>query len=71
MCARGGTTIATAPKTMSAHHKPIVHAAPVVDEWGIYDPDRAGLAAVFAKLEAKLAPHTLARASLTGIYERR
>jgi hypothetical protein len=53
MCARGGTALAVAPKTMSAHHKPIVHAAPVVDEWGIYDPDRAGLAAVFAKLEAK------------------
>jgi hypothetical protein len=38
---------------MSPHDKPIVHAAPIVDEWGIYDPDRAGLAAVFAKLDAK------------------
>jgi hypothetical protein len=26
---------------------------PVVDEWGFYDPCRAGLSAVFDRLEAK------------------
>ncbi len=30
-----------------------VNASPVVDEWGIYDPDRAGLAAVLQRLEAR------------------
>jgi hypothetical protein len=29
------------------------HAAPIVDEWGIYDPDRAGLAAVLERLDAR------------------
>jgi hypothetical protein len=40
---------------MSTHNKTILHTPPVVDEWGIYDPDRAGLAAVFERLEAKYA----------------
>lgn len=35
---------------MPSHDKPLVQGEPVVDEWGIYDPDRAGLAAVFEKL---------------------
>jgi hypothetical protein len=38
---------------MSAQRKPTVQREPVVDEWGFYDPDRAGLAAVFARLDAK------------------
>jgi hypothetical protein len=38
---------------MSSHNKTIVNTQPVVDEWGIYDPSRAGLAAVLERLEAK------------------
>jgi hypothetical protein len=30
-----------------------VTTGPIVDEWGIYDPDRAGLAAVLEKLEVR------------------
>lgn len=41
---------------MSSHDKSLVPAEPVVDEWGIYDPDRAGLAALFERLEAKHPP---------------
>lgn len=37
---------------MPSQNKLAVPAPPVVDEWGIYDPDRAGLAALFEKLEA-------------------
>jgi hypothetical protein len=29
---------------------------PAVDEWGVYDPQQAGLAALFAKLDAKKTP---------------
>jgi hypothetical protein len=43
---------------MSAHHKPAEHTEPIVDEWGFYDPDRAGLAAVMARLEARAATPT-------------
>lgn len=28
-------------------------ARPAVDEWGVYDPQQAGLAALFARLDAK------------------
>ena len=39
--------------------------SPVVDEWGIYDPDRAGLAAVFARVNARpLAPLSAGQAVL-------
>ena len=38
---------------MSSQSKPNVYYAPVVDEWGIYDPERAGLAAVFEKIEER------------------
>jgi hypothetical protein len=38
---------------MSGHSKRGVQTPPVVDEWGFYDPARAGLAAVMDRLEAK------------------
>ena len=38
---------------MSSHDKSLIPAEPVVDEWGIYDPERAGLVALFEKLDAK------------------
>jgi hypothetical protein len=41
---------------MPSHNKPIVPAEPVADEWGFYDPDRAGLAALFEKLDARQVP---------------
>ena len=39
--------------TMSAQEKRVIHSGPVVDEWGFYDPDRAGLNALFEKLDAR------------------
>ena len=39
-------------QTMSPQNKPAANQ-PVVDEWGFYDPYRAGLSAVFDKLEAQ------------------
>lgn len=41
---------------MSSHNKPLVPTEPVADEWGFYDPDRAGLAALFEKLDARQTP---------------
>ena len=38
---------------MASHDKAIAQAQPFVDEWGIYDPDQAGLAAVLEKIEAR------------------
>jgi hypothetical protein len=38
---------------MSSHTKRGVDTPPVVDEWGFYDPSRAGLAAVLDRLDAK------------------
>jgi hypothetical protein len=38
---------------MSSQIKRGVTAPPVVDEWGFYDPARAGLAAVMDRLEAR------------------
>ncbi|MGE0042704.1 MAG: hypothetical protein AB7H88_14715 [Vicinamibacterales bacterium] len=29
---------------------------PAVDEWGMYDPEQAGLAALFARLDARSRP---------------
>jgi hypothetical protein len=49
---RRGTSFAEAAKTMSSPNKSFVKA-PVADEWGFYDPDRAGLAAVLEKLELR------------------
>lgn len=40
---------------MSARLERGAQTPPVVDEWGIYDPARAGLAAVMDRLEAKTA----------------
>ena len=40
---------------MSSPSKPILHAQPVVDEWGIYDPDQAGVAALLTRLDAQRA----------------
>lgn len=31
-------------------------ARPAHDEWGVYDPEQAGLAALYARLDAKKAP---------------
>ena len=31
-------------------------ARPAKDEWGVYDPQQAGLAALFARLDTKDAP---------------
>jgi len=36
------------PSQLTNHQRP-----PVVDEWGIYDPEQAGLAAVLQRLEAR------------------
>jgi hypothetical protein len=38
---------------VSSSNKSIARTLPFVDEWGIYDPDQAGLAAVLRKLEAR------------------
>jgi len=35
---------------------------PAVDEWGIYDPDQAGLSAVFDRIESRAVPPTRADA---------
>jgi hypothetical protein len=32
------------------------HSRPVRDEWGVYDPQQAGLAALFARLDAAAKP---------------
>lgn len=43
-------------------------ARPAKDEWGVYDPQQAGLAALFARLDAKdkiaAAPQPAARKEL-------
>lgn len=36
--------------------KPTVPTRPAVDEWGMYDPLQAGLAALFARLESGRRP---------------
>lgn len=36
-----------------ARPKSLVPKRPARDEWGVYDPEQAGLAALFARLEAK------------------
>lgn len=38
---------------MLSSEKRIEPERPPVDEWGIYDPDQAGLAAVLARIEAR------------------
>lgn len=43
---------------MTAHIKPTTPSQPVVDEWGFYDPDQAGLAAVLERLDARRAAPT-------------
>jgi hypothetical protein len=40
--------MATTP-TPSAH----VPVRPAVDEWGVYDPQQAGLSALFARLDSR------------------
>jgi hypothetical protein len=36
-----------------AQPNPQLLARPAKDEWGVYDPQQAGLAALFARLDAK------------------
>ena len=63
----GGTTgyMGAAPPRGGGPHRYVVTVLALdVAHCGLNAGDRP------AKLEAKLAPHTLARASLTGIYER-
>ena len=31
-------------------------ARPARDEWGVYDPEQAGLAALFARIDARVKP---------------
>ena len=38
---------------MSSRQKTIQVVRPAVDEWGIYDPEQAGLAAVIDRLDAR------------------
>jgi hypothetical protein len=38
---------------MSLQNKPGRYVPPVVDEWGFYDPERAGFAAVVERLELR------------------
>ena len=38
---------------MRLSKKPADTPRPAVDEWGIYDPDQAGLAAVLERIEAR------------------
>ena len=33
---------------------------PAHDEWGVYDPEQAGLSALFARLDSKAAPKAVA-----------
>ncbi|MGE3274472.1 MAG: hypothetical protein AB7O67_05135 [Vicinamibacterales bacterium] len=37
----------------SSRRRPPSPPRPAVDEWGLYDPEQAGLAALFARLEAR------------------
>jgi hypothetical protein len=39
------------------------HRRPAKDEWGVYDPEQAGLAALFARIDAKDAKAAAAAAS--------
>jgi hypothetical protein len=32
---------------------PKPHARPAMDEWGVYDPQQAGLAALFARIDSR------------------
>lgn len=36
-----------------APRDPRVRPRPAKDEWGVYDPEQAGLAALYARLDAK------------------
>ena len=40
---------------MSSDNKFSVNPRPVVDEWGMYDPARAGLAAVLERMDGEAA----------------
>ena len=40
-----------------------IHRRPAKDEWGVYDPEQAGLAALFARIDAKEAKAAAAAAS--------
>ncbi|MCC7124967.1 MAG: hypothetical protein IT178_08965 [Acidobacteria bacterium] len=39
---------------------------PTVDEWGLYDPQQAGLAALFTKLSDRPAPRAAAEAAASA-----
>ena len=53
-CNFAGTCLATASQVGNSDSKrplpPSVSDRPVRDEWGIYDPEQAGFAAIFRKL---------------------
>lgn len=42
-------------------------ARPAKDEWGVYDPEQAGLAALFARLDAPAKPAASAGAKITEL----
>ena len=55
-----GTGVATAlavenpiPQTVTAAKKTSLNTAPVLDEWGFYDPAQAGFEAVLRKLASR------------------
>lgn len=43
---------------MPTRRAPSAAGRPTVDEWGLYDPQQAGLAALFTKLSDRPAPRT-------------
>ncbi len=45
---------------MPTRRAPTAAGRPTVDEWGLYDPQQAGLAALFTKLSDHPAPRTAA-----------
>lgn len=56
---------------MSSHDKRIVDAQPFVDEWGIYDPEQAGVAALLARLDSRpQTPTSLADARAMAVSMR-
>ena len=46
------------------------NARPAKDEWGVYDPQQAGLAALYARLDTKDNTHVPAMPAMTSIPEK-
>jgi len=46
------------------------NARPAKDEWGVYDPQQAGLAALYARLDTKDNTHVPAMPAMTTIPEK-